>query len=303
VPAGIDFATMRRSDELVELALDSFVTLRSGADHLECSVHVDNTARDHRLRCLFPSGAPAQTYLSDSPFDIVERSIALDADNHTFRELELETRPQQTWSAIAAEGRGLAVVSTGLMEAAVRNQAERPIALTLYRSTRRTIFTNGEPNGQLIGPLSFQFWVTPLVGEPDRAALCRLGQLLGAGLRDVQLTRLDAQQRPSGAALPPTAAFLEVRGAAVLTSARFAEDGAVVPGLEVRLFNPNVSSETAFVGLSEAILKAWRPVAAQRVDFEGNALGPAETLARPGLELHLRPKEIVTLRLIGAPAL
>ena len=300
VPASFDFSTMRRSDELIELALDTFVSLRAGADYVACEVRVDNTVRDHRLRCLFPSSASADTYLSDSPFDVVERPIALSADNHLFRELELETRPQQTWSAVAAAGRGLAVVSTGLMEAAVRDQAERPIALTLYRSTRRTVFTNGEPNGQLLGPLVFQFWLTPLAGQPDRAALCRLGQLLAAGLRDVQLTRLDALPRPAVTALPPTAGYLEVRGPVVLTSARYTTNGAVPPGLEVRLFNPNTDVATACVDLAEAILKSWWPVAAQRVDLEGNALGPAEHLDRPGIDLQLQPKQIVTLRFVGA---
>jgi hypothetical protein len=188
------------------------------------------------------------------------------------------------------------------MESAVRDQAERPIALTLYRSTGRTVFSNGEPNGQLLGPLSFQFWLAPLAGEPDRAALCRLGQLLAGGLRDVQLTRLDAIQRPRSTELPPTAGYLEVRGPVVLTSARFAADGAVEAGLEVRLFNPNLDAATASVDLAEAVLKAWRPAAVQRVDFEGNALGPAEALSRPGVDLQLRPKEIVTLRFMSAPS-
>src|SRR5579859_130830 len=303
VPASFDFAAMRRSDEMVDLALDTFVSLRAGANYVECDVELNNTARDHRLRCLFPSGAAAQTYLSDSPFDVVERPIALSADNHRFRELEVETRPQQTWSAVAVPGRGLAIISTGLMEAAVRDQPERPIALTLYRATRRTVFTNGEPNGQLLGPLSFQFWLRPLDGEPDRAALCGLGQLLAAGLRDVQLTRLDAAQRPGLAALPPAAGYLEVRGPVVLTSARFATDGAVAAGLEVRLFNPNAGAVTAAIDLAEAVLKSWRPMEAQRVDFEGNALGPAERLARLGLELQLLPKQILTLRFIGAAAM
>jgi alpha-mannosidase/mannosylglycerate hydrolase len=300
VPARFDFKTMRRSDELVELALDTLVSLRAGADYLECEVRVDNTVRDHRLRCLFPTNVPAETYLADSPFDVVERPIALNPGGHVYRELELETRPQQTWTAVAGPGRGLAVISTGLMESAVRDQAERPIALTLYRSTGRTVFSNGEPGGQLLGPLSFQFWLAPLAGQPDRAALCGLGQFLAGGLRDVQLTRLDATQRPRTADLPPRTGYLEVRGPVVLTSARFADDGAVGAGLEVRLFNPNSEPAAASVELDEGMLKSWRPAAAQRVDFEGNAAGPAEPLRRLGVDLELGPKQIVTLRFIGA---
>ena len=111
MPADFDFKTMRRSDELIELSLDTLVSLRAGADTVECEVH--NTVRDHRLRCLFPTNVAAETYLSDSPFDVVERPIALNAGGHVYRELELETRPQQSWTAVAGPGRGLAVVSTG----------------------------------------------------------------------------------------------------------------------------------------------------------------------------------------------
>jgi len=302
VPAAFDFAAMRRTEALVELALDTFVTLRAGGERVECEVRVDNVARDHRLRCLFPSGVPADTYLSDSVFDVVERPIALAADNHEYRELELETRPQQTWSAVAAPGRGLAVVATGLMEAGVRDQAERPIALTLWRSTRRTVFSNGEPGGQLLGPLSFKFWIVPLAGDPDRAALCGQGQLLAAGLRDVQLTRLDVLHSPIAAALPPSAGYLEVRGAVVLTSARFATEDAVPAGLEVRLFNPNPELSAASVDFAEAVLQTWRPVAVQAVDFEGNAVAPRQALDRPGVDLTVQPKQIVTLRFLAASA-
>ena len=43
------------------------------------------------------------------------------------------------------------MVSTGLLESAVRDLPERPLALTLFRATRRTVFTDGEPGGQLLG--------------------------------------------------------------------------------------------------------------------------------------------------------
>ena len=36
----------------------------------------------------------------------------------------------------------------GLLETAVRDQPERPLALTLFRATRRTVMTDGQPQGQ-----------------------------------------------------------------------------------------------------------------------------------------------------------
>ncbi|MCZ7544828.1 MAG: glycoside hydrolase family 38 [Anaerolineae bacterium] len=212
VPAAFDFAQMVRTGELVDLVIDSLVSLRPGADRVEVEATVHNNARDHRLRVLLPSGAEgAASYLADSPFDAVERPIALRADNHLYRELEVEARPQQTWTAVHDGTRGLAVISAGLYESAVRDLPERPVALTLFRSTRRTVNTDGEPEGQLLGPLTFRFWVAPLANAPDRIRLARLGQQLAAGLRDVQLHAQDLAVQGE-APLPPAASFLSVEG-------------------------------------------------------------------------------------------
>jgi alpha-mannosidase/mannosylglycerate hydrolase len=251
---------------------------------------VHNVAEDHRLRVLFPSGARgAATYLSDTPFDVVERPIALRADNHLYRELEVETRSQLTWSAVYDGERGLAVLSSGLLEAAVRDQPERPLALTLFRGTRRTVFTNGEPNGQLLGDLHFRYWIAPLAAAPDRVALCRLGQQLAAGLRSAQLRAADVALYRQSALLPPAGSLLQVDGPAVVTSARW-----IAGGLEVRVFNPTTAVGEARLRLGQGIAFA----AAQEVDFESNPLGEERRLAENETAILLAAKQIRTLRLM-----
>jgi alpha-mannosidase len=289
VPAEFEFDRMARSEQSADLVIDSLVSLRLGANHVEVETTVHNTARDHRLRALFPSGAPAQTALADSPFDVVERPIALRADNHLYRELEVETKPQQSWTAVYAGQRGLAVISAGLMEAAARDLPDRPIALTLFRATRRTVFTDGEPNGQLPGTLTFRYWIAPLTGEPDRTRLCELGQLIVAGMRDAQLRRQDVALVAKGAAtLPPAAGFLRLEGPAVVTSLR-----QVGEGVEVRMFNPANEPAAVTLHLSELL----HVQCAQRVDFESNPLETAQPPAGGALSLSLKPKQIVTIRL------
>lgn len=288
VPAAFHFDDrMRRSDELVTLVIDSLVSLRPGSDRLEVETKVANLASDHRLRVLFPTGAAAETYLSDTPFDVVERPIPLRADNHLHRELEVETRPQQSWSAVFDDHRGLAVVSSGLLESAIRNVADRTLALTLFRSTQRTVFTNGEPEGQLHGDLSFRYWLTPLTGEPDRVHLSLLGQQLAAGLRVVQLRPADLPLYRQPASLPAIAGLFQVDGPAVVTSARW-----VGSGLEVRLFNPNTTSGQVQLRFGDAL-----PFAAmQTVDFESNPVGDSHSLEQGEVVVLLSPKQISTLR-------
>ena len=291
IPSGFDYCdgAQHRRDDLVDLDIDSIISLRPSANHVEIESTINNQASDHRLRVLFPSGVDTQTYLTDSPFDVVERPIALRKDNHLYRELEIETKPQQHWTAVFDQQHGLAIISDGLLESAVRDQADRPIALTLFRSTGHTVYTNGEPSGQLIGPLTFKYWIAPLEGEPDRARISRLGQLLSAGLREVNLTgqRLKLY-RTSNKTLPPAGGLLTLEGQAVLTSFRQV-DGAI----EARVFNP--STEPAEITLrTDASLKLKR---AQPVDNESRPIGNAIPIDQGGFVLKLKPKQILTVSL------
>ncbi len=292
MPAEFDFSARRRTEKMTEVVVDSLVTLRAGAERIEVETSVHNTAGDHRLRVLFPSGAAAETYLSDTPFDVVERQIALRPDNHLYREPELETKPQQTWSAVFSDGRGLGVISTGLLEAAVRDLPNRPLALTLFRATRRTVNTEGEPGGQLFGDMSFRYWIVPLANEPDRAALCLAGQELAAGLRTAQLTNKDTPLYRTAATLPFEAGFLKMDGDVVVTSIRN-----VGSAQEVRLFNPGVETVNTNLDLSQRPSGTHFPQKAWLVDFESNPVGKVDGFDGKVIKLVVKPKQILTLHL------
>lgn len=293
VPQKFQFDTMTRSESFAPLVLDSLITLRKEADYLDIRTTVDNQIDDHRVRVLFPSGVQAQTYLCDTPFDVVERAIAIDPQNHTYRELEVETRPQQSWSAVFADQRGLAVISSGLLESTVCDLQDRAIALTLYRSTQRTVFTNGEPLGQLHGRMEFRYRVMPLQGAPSRRALCELGQELAAGIANVQINREDQVRFTSDRYLPEQAGAFSVEGDVVMTSLR-----AVGEYTEMRLFNPN--SHTVMVTVkSDDRPAAWpRPSRVQYVDFESNPLTQPQAMSDGKLSVPVGAKKIITLRFL-----
>jgi alpha-mannosidase/mannosylglycerate hydrolase len=288
VPRAFDFGDRAaRTEELVALLIDSHVTLRAGAARVEVQTQVHNTACDHRLRVLFPTGADAATYRADTPFDVVERPIPLRADNHLYRELEVETSPQRSWTAVHGGGRGLAVVSTGLYETAVRDLRERPIALTLFRSTRRTVMTNGEPNGQLLGDLNFRFWLVPLAGAPDPVALSLLGQQIAAGLRTVQLRAADLALCARTAANPAAGSLLAVDGPVVVTSVRWVSDA-----LELRAFNPTAAKAVATVRFGAGV----HVVGVQLVDLESTPLETPRAVEDGACTYEWAPKQIRTLR-------
>lgn len=292
VPREFRFDEMTRSEQTAPLRITSYVTLRKAGEHVEVRTVVENTIRDHRLRVLLPTGTKAKTYLADGAYDVLERPIALRADNARFKELEVETKPQYSWTAVCDAGqnaRGLAVVSTGLPESAVRDLPDRPIALTLLRSFRRTVFTGGEEGGQIQGTHEFAYWVVPFDpsnGGAPRARLCRLAQRLAAPSRSVQVEPRDIGSiTPT---LPASHSFLKCSpGKAVVTAVQ--QDKAA-EALVVRMFNP---SEQA---IEETITLPQDIHAAERIDLEGKS---KESLRPAGksVKVPLGAKQIVTVRI------
>jgi alpha-mannosidase/mannosylglycerate hydrolase len=287
VPRCFEFDTrMRRSEATSTLLIDSYVTLRAGVDHVEIRTVIDNNVRDHRVRVLFESGAATETYLADSAFDVVQRKIGLPRDNQTYRELAVETTPQASWTAVFDAGRGLAVVAPGLSETTVRDVVRRPLALTLLRGFRRTIFTDGEEGGQSLGRHEFHYCLVPLSGPPPRTRLAELAQQTAGGIRTVQvLPRIQAPQNER--TLPRSLGQLSLApGRAVVSSLRRRLD---TDALELRVFNPwdEPVSET---------LRFSRPVASVALtDLDGNPQQALKAGADGAVKLDVPAKKIATV--------
>ncbi|NUN97972.1 MAG: glycoside hydrolase family 38, partial [Candidatus Omnitrophica bacterium] len=291
VPSEFDFSRMVRSSERTTLRVTHWVTLRRGARHVEVVTEVENIVRDHRLRVLFPSLIDAKTYWADTPFDAVERPIALRKDNHLAKELEVETKPQSTWTAVSGthqiydEGKcGLAIISKGLPESAVIDDEDRTIALTLLRAFRRAVFTDGNEGGQIQGKHRFEYWVVPFGGRVDPVELGRYGQRLAAGIRSAQAHPLD--DKLEGPDHPDGYSLFEVEGDVLVTSAR----GTGQTGLFVRLYNPKATHAKIRITMKDGFARA------ARCDLRDQELEPLRTSGKK-LNLVVEPKKIVTLYL------
>jgi alpha-mannosidase len=221
---------------------------------------------------------------------VVERPIALRAGNDRYREMEVETKPQYTWTAVrdgGPDGRGLAVVSVGLPESAVQDLPGRPIALTLFRSFIKAFMTDGNEGGQMQGRHEFVYAIVPLNGPVPRSRLTGIAQHLAAPPRTVQLEPRDLSDAPPGS-LPASHSFLTLTpGEAVITAAHRSSEP---EGLVVRMFNPTERT-------IEEVLQLAEPVAAAvQTDLEGRGLGEME-VAGNAVRISLAPKQILTMRL------
>lgn len=233
VPEEFDFRHMERSRTNTPLVICSDITLRKGCPYIEIETAVENTVRDHRVRVLFPTGLAGETYLSDAAYDVVERPVSLPADNDQRRELDIETRPQISWTAFGDGRKGLAIVSRGLPESAVIDTPERTIALTLFRSFRRAVFSNDNEGGQILGNHTFRYRIVPVDGQIPVKDLFIAGQRIAGDVRTVDIVKREYTNNLLSGKLPGTYSFLDVGGDAVVTSVQNDHEGMIV-----RFFNP-----------------------------------------------------------------
>jgi len=287
VPASFDADNMVRDKKTAFLKITNLITLRPKADHVEIKTIVENNVRDHRLRVLFPTGTKAETYFADGAYDVIERPIKLNPDYNLYHEMETETKPQYTWTAVhdpKQTKRGLAVISTGLPESAVRDLPDRTIALTLLRSFFKTVHTNGEEGAEIQGTHEFNYAITPLNEKLPRTRLCRLGQLLASPPRSVQLESRDINDTPT--TLPATYSFIKTPPKqAVVTAIRRRENST---SLILRMFNPNEEPITESIELNQKVQSA------EQTDLEGNVINKI-SISDNIIKIKIKSKQIVTL--------
>ncbi|MSU69592.1 MAG: glycoside hydrolase family 38 [Opitutaceae bacterium] len=290
LPAEFDFKAMRRTERSEPFKIVSDVTVRRGSDRVEIATTVLNSVCDHRLRVLLPTGLAGEAYLSDSAFDAVVRRIPLASDNNLRRELEVETRPQVTWTAFGDGRTGLAVVSRGLPECTVCDTADRPIALTLLRAFRRAAYSGENAGGQIQGSHTFRYDLVPFAGPPPLERLFLLGQRINGPVRVVDLKVADLSEQRPAATLPRQQSFLGVDGRAVVTSVQFLEGK-----LQIRMFNPHPAREKVAV---HAAAPPMQPAQARATTLDGRD-DPAVKVRQgeTSVEVDIPPKRITTVTL------
>jgi len=127
VPAALEPTRKRRSAELVPLRVSIEARVVPGVARVDLEVRVENTARDHRLRLCFPTGADVTTFAAATTFDVATRSTQRPNDSQWVHRAP-PTFPHQGW----VHANGLSVVAPGLAEAEV--SPDGVIAITLLRA-------------------------------------------------------------------------------------------------------------------------------------------------------------------------
>lgn len=122
-----------RSNLYVDETIVSEVTLRKGSNKVDITTTVDNKAKDHRLRVMFPTRLEkAVSSIADSPFDVVKRAIAV-PDSTGWYEEAARTWPTKSMVAVAQGDASCLLVHDCFTEYEVTDDDDRAIALTMLR--------------------------------------------------------------------------------------------------------------------------------------------------------------------------
>lgn len=237
---------IRCSDADTALEIVDHVTLQRGDALVRVRSSIRNTARDHRLRVLFPHPWQTGCTFADTPFAWVERPADPPEGVGTWYERWNPETAFTTFFGVAGESGGVAVISGGgLHEYAVLNGAGSPLALTLFRAFRKTVGKPAEPDGQLQGPLEFSYALYPFAGKVNPAEMLRLAAELRV-LPRVHAVRDDA---------PAYRSFLRLEcDVAVVTAIKPAEDGT---GAVIRFWNPGGDTITDGFKLDRPFRAVW----------------------------------------------
>lgn len=152
------YSSVTPSSNLVDVPIETDVSISEGSPRLDVRVRVCNIAKDYRLRMVVPTGIPGG-YFAYQTFAVLERPAGRGFGERTESWKELEPVEKNFASFVgkrSPSGSGLAVISAaGLHEVGTFAEADGSLYLTLLRAFRRTVMTDGEPEGQLQRELSY----------------------------------------------------------------------------------------------------------------------------------------------------
>lgn len=279
----------RRNKDYVEMAVSSLFTLRAGEKKLVVTTEVDNPAKHHRVRVVFPTGLDTDATQAEAGFDVIARDIHVKEGNAYFGRPNPQY-PMHRFVDMHDAGRdvGFAVLnSTGMREYEAMDTADRPLAITLLRAfTYRNcpIFGRYEvyPEMELsqsLGKNSWTYAIYPHAGDWTNGVY--------AEAEDLNLPLEPAQAGPHEGTLPKEMSFMEVSGDHIqLTAFKRAEDRP--ESFVVRVFNPKDEAVSGKLTLFKPVKRAWLTNLNEEREKELKAAGKE-------IPLELGKKKIATV--------
>lgn len=237
------------------LKIDSEFTVERNSKLIKVHTVVRNAALDHRLSLRLPVKAKDSFYVNQCNL-ILRRETGLSPETYDWKETDIPERAFENMVFTRENGAGLLFLSKGGLHETFDLGGDQPaLNVTLFRSFRTTVGTNGEPDGELQGDLAFDYAIAPLSGETD-AELVRLKDVYACDFPSFTVRTDDLSDLPSA---------MEFRSAncAYVTSMQEGD------GIVVRAANYSVERSAGELRFPRP------PKSACLCDYLGNATGEA----------------------------
>ena len=295
VPAAAAKHRKARSARTVRLPIVTTLSLSASGRQVLFETTVENHARDHRFRVMFPSGIHTDAVDADGQYTVLHR-VRKHFDVRRFSiEHPAAVAPMQRFVAVRNTHRAFVVITDGLPEYELLPDPHGTVAVTLLRCigllagedliTRpggKAGWHNETPDAQCPGRHTFRYAVCSLT-----AADFADGRSLQEECERFNLPLLPVR-RKNPLPLPMEGSFAVLGSSRLVLSAlKEAEDGG---GLVMRFWNPSRAT------VEEILRFAASPsrVAASRLDEHIGE--PLPILDGRDVKLRVGPSEIVTLR-------
>jgi mannosylglycerate hydrolase len=282
LPEGLRPDLSARSDASVRVPFTLLASLTPVSRHVTFGTHLENNARDHRLRVVFETGVDTNVHHAESAFAVVSREQrAYDPEDFAI-EVPAAVAPAQRFVIVEDEARGATIITDGLPEYELVHGSKGRVAVTLLRCVgelgRENLkmrpggmggWKNSTPEAQCQGRQSFSYAFLP--HQPGWSA--RLG---------------DIQRAADSFLLPPSVrALREAPASLLMTACKRAEDE---DGVVVRACNLGPDQ------IDGVIRPGWQAVKAVEVNLE-EVTADEVPLAGGEIRLTWKPFEIKSIRI------
>lgn len=245
------YVGIAESNEFTTLEIKSCITISAGSDSVKVRTIVDNTLCDARVRLLMPTGIAGDYFTSQVAAILTNRPGRPNgSDSIDLYEPEVIERNFDGIAGKRDRNGGIAFISkAGLHEvSAIPQNSANALAVTLWRSFRRTVVTNGEVDGQLLKRLEFNYLIKCFTPEATNADL----------MRDMQKFRVNVPTdliRSDAVISPDEPSFFELQGDLVFSCCkptRNRDENTII----LRLVNYSGKTEKATVTFDREIKTA-----------------------------------------------
>lgn len=248
VPKGVLPDNSKRLSDKIVIKIKTVYTLDAGSHRVDCHTTIDNKAKNHRIRAIFPTDRNCDTWFCDTSFDMVERDVQL-FDTTDWLEKKREESPIKNMVAACDGNAGLAVITKGLCEACVQDNDHRSIALTLFRGFSQSIGGHITTESQMQKVIALDYALVPFASENDRPPVSIFDEV-----ERFKMPLICFSGRVHDGDLPASGKMLNISGGAELSTIKVSEDEKATV---IRLFNPDVNDIQAKLDCELGIKQAW----------------------------------------------